>query len=80
MEKLSQNCAQLFLRNKYTVFTMGGTVALRFPIPTFYDLRATDLQLPLSEHQSEYYIIVWRSCTLQFNVNNIFKQKCYIQE
>ena len=26
MEKLSPNCAQLFLRNKYTVFTMGGTV------------------------------------------------------
>ena len=29
MEKLSSNRAQLFLRNKYTVFTMGGTVALR---------------------------------------------------
>ena len=29
MEKLSPNRAQLFLRNKYTVFTMGGTVALR---------------------------------------------------
>ena len=24
----------------------------------------TDL-LPLSEHKSEYYFIVWRSCTLQ---------------
>ena len=29
MEKLSSNRAQLFVRNKYTVFTMGGTVALR---------------------------------------------------
>ena len=29
MEKLSTNRAQLFLRNKYTVFTLGGTVALR---------------------------------------------------
>ena len=29
MEKLSPIRAQLFLRNKYTVFTMGGTVALR---------------------------------------------------
>ena len=26
---LSANSAQLFLRNKYTYFTMGGTVALR---------------------------------------------------
>ena len=30
MEKLSPNRAQLFVRNKYTVFTMGGTVALRY--------------------------------------------------
>ena len=29
MEKLSPNRAQLFLRNKYTAFTMGDTVALR---------------------------------------------------
>ena len=29
MEKLSPNRAQLFLLNKYTVFTIGGTVALR---------------------------------------------------
>ena len=29
MEKLSPDRAQLFLRNKYTGFTMGGTVALR---------------------------------------------------
>ena len=29
MEKLSPNRAQLFVRKKYTVFTMGGTVALR---------------------------------------------------
>ena len=37
MEKLSQNCAQPFLRNKYRypVFAMGGTVSFRSPIPTF---------------------------------------------
>ena len=29
MEKLSPNREQLFVRNKYTVFTMYGTVALR---------------------------------------------------
>ena len=29
MEKLSPNRAQLFVRNKYTVFTMGSIVALR---------------------------------------------------
>ena len=29
MEKLSPNRVQLFVRNKYTVFTMGGTVVLR---------------------------------------------------
>ena len=29
MEKLSPNHAQLFLYNKYTVFTVGGTVTLR---------------------------------------------------
>ena len=38
MEKLSQNRPQLFLRNKYTVFIMGGTVALQ----SFW--RATVLQ------------------------------------
>ena len=29
VEKLSPNRVQLFVRNKYTVFTMGGTVALQ---------------------------------------------------
>ena len=45
MDKLSPNPVQIFLRNKYTVLTMGGTAALGSPIPTFYDWRATDLQL-----------------------------------
>ena len=45
MDKLSPYPAQLLLRNKYTVLTMGGTVALRSPIPSFYDWRATELQL-----------------------------------
>ena len=36
MEKLSPNRAQHFERNKYTVFTMGGTVALRFVNKIFF--------------------------------------------
>ena len=35
----------IILRTKYTDFTMVDTVALRFPITTFYDWRTTDLQL-----------------------------------
>ena len=35
----------LFVSNEYIVFTMGGTIALRLSIQTFYDWRATDLQL-----------------------------------
>ena len=42
MEKLSSNRAKLFLRNKYTVFTMGGAVALRSVNKNFYR-RATVL-------------------------------------
>ena len=41
MEKVSPNRAQFILRKKYTVCT----VAHLSPIPTFYDPRATDLQL-----------------------------------
>ena len=44
MEKLSPNCAQLFLSNKCTVFTMGGTVALRSVNEKKFR-RATVLQL-----------------------------------
>ena len=44
MEKLSPNCAQLFVRYKYTVFTMGGTVSLR-SVNNFFFWRATVLQL-----------------------------------
>ena len=43
MTKLTRSRAQLFLRNKYTVFTMGDTVVLRSPIPTFNDRKVTDL-------------------------------------
>ena len=43
MEKLSPNRAQLFLCDKYTDFTMGGTVALRSVKKKFR--RATGLQL-----------------------------------
>ena len=35
----------LFVSYEYIVFTMGGTIVLRLSIPTFYDRRATDLQL-----------------------------------
>ena len=43
MEKLSPNHVQLFLRNKYTVFTMGGTVALR----SVYKFFSGELQLDI---------------------------------
>ena len=46
MEKLSPNRAQLFVRNKYTVFTMGGTVAPR-SVNNFFFRIATVLQLTL---------------------------------
>ena len=36
MEKLSPNSAQLFLRNKYTVFTIGGNVALQYVNKQFF--------------------------------------------
>ena len=45
MENISPNRAKLFVRNKYTVLTMRGTVALRSPIQTFYVRRAQELQL-----------------------------------
>lgn len=47
MEKLSSNRAQPFERIEYKFFTLGGTVALRCPIPIFYDRRATDLMVDL---------------------------------
>ena len=47
MEKLSSTRAQPFVRNEYKIFTLGGTVALRSPIPIFYDRRATDLMADL---------------------------------
>ena len=47
MEKLSPKRAQLFLRNKYTVLTMGGTVALR-SVNNKKFRRATLLQLNLA--------------------------------
>ena len=36
LKKLSPNLVQLFLRNKYTVFTIGGTVALRSDNKKFF--------------------------------------------
>ena len=49
MVKLCPNrhSAQLLVRNKYmyTVFTIGGTLALRFTIPAFYDRKATNFYL-----------------------------------
>ena len=39
--------AQLLVRNKYmyAVFTIGGTLALRFTIPAIYDRKATNCYL-----------------------------------
>ena len=47
MKKLSPNRAQLFLRNKYTVFSMGGTVALRSVNKNISGELSTVLQLLL---------------------------------
>ena len=44
MEKLSPNPAQLFVRNKYTVFTMGGNCSSPVCQQKFFR-RATVLQL-----------------------------------
>ena len=35
IEKSSPNCAQLFLHNKYTVFTIGGNSSSLVPHPNF---------------------------------------------
>ena len=45
LEKFKSNCATKNRRRKSKVFCMYVTVDLRFPIPTFLDRRATDLQL-----------------------------------
>ena len=61
MEKLSLNRSRLFLRNKYTVFTMGGTVAFQSVNKNFFR-RATVLQLGqylihLTSNTFEYFIL-----------------------
>ena len=45
LEKFKSNRATKNPRRKSKVFSMYGTVALRSPIPTFKDCKATDLQL-----------------------------------
>ena len=45
LEKSKSNRATKNCRRKSKVFCVYGTVALRYPIPTFQDRRATDLQL-----------------------------------
>ena len=53
IEKLSPNRAQLFVRNKCTVFTMGGTVPLDSPIPNYFDRRINILKIvKISEKKS----------------------------
>ena len=59
MEKLSPNRAQLFLRNKYTAFTIGGTVAIRSVnifFPESYSSAATTLQKKSLNYFYIYYI------------------------
>ena len=47
MKKFISNRAQLFVRNKHRVISMGGTVALRLTSQLFYDQRVKDLRLAL---------------------------------
>ena len=46
------NRAQLFVRHKYTVFIMGGTVAVWSPIPMFFieELQTLSLQPYINHH------------------------------
>ena len=53
MEKLSQIRAQLFLHNRYAVFTMGGTVAL-----WIVDIFFTELQFCSLKYIAEVLLIV----------------------
>ena len=54
MEKLSPNRAQLFVRSEYTDFIMGSTVALRSPVPIFYD-RSTKSYRPAAAYIEDGY-------------------------
>ena len=47
MEKYIANHAQSSVLNKYAFITPDGTVALKSHTATFYDRRATDLQLDI---------------------------------
>ena len=69
MGKWSPNHAQRFLSNKYTVFTMGGTVALRSPSQLLFGWRATDLQLPylISNNQVYGLLKIWTLLNLYLN-------------
>ena len=73
MEKLSSNRAKLFLRNKYTVFTMGGAVALRSVNKNFYR-RATVLLLILTPPPTPPAKITWSS---SYNLGRPFGHHYY---
>ena len=57
MEKLSPNRGQLFVRNKYTVLTMGGTVALRSVNNNF----SGELQFCSYVYRYNVYVLIWIS-------------------
>ena len=58
MEKLSLNRAQLLVRNKYTVFTMGGTVALLSVNKKFSgELQFCSYPLSKLDHDDNFYKI-----------------------
>ena len=59
MEKLSPNRAQLCLRNKYTVFTVGDTVAL-WSVNIFFPESYSSAASWKWEHEIIYYVVSWK--------------------
>ena len=72
MEKSSPNRVQLFLRNKYTVFTIGGTVALRSDSKKIFgELQFCSykiLQVDIDCESSGYSILSWSTHTIYYTV------------
>ena len=71
MEKLSPNRAQLFVRNKYTVFTMGGTVTLRSVNKKFFG------ELQFCSYIHDYYGLIDFHMFYSKNISELFIQNIY---
>ena len=65
---LSPNLAQLFVRNKYTVFTMGGTVARK----------SQALFLAVNKHGTNKHFLNYIIVSLWANVDQLPQASCII--